>query len=362
MTTAKLDLKRGDYAAAEKALIKETQKNPQNGEAWFFLGECQYQGAKYADMINSFENSLKVDNSHEKEITFDKRNAWIVLMKLGGTYVDSSTKQKDKATFYANKALESYQLAIKCVPDNPITFQNLAITYAHLNNGPERIKALEQARSLSKTDSTKTEITNDIIDYYFTTGDKLAAAGDTAAATPFYNSAFDEISGLRKSNPDDKKLLMALIDIDNKLGKQTEAMELVKTLVQQDPKDKTYQNYLGYLYSKANNYDDAIKHLEAALAVDSNYIEALNNAGLIYDRLGQKMRTESQASTAKNPDKSYLEKFKMCAKYFQRLSVLKSTDPNIWDALASAYVNAGLIPDAKKAMAQADALRKQPNK
>lgn len=358
MTTAKLALKRGDYAAAEKSLSKETQKNPQNEEAWFFLGECQYQTSKYADMLTSYDNALKVNNTHENEIGINKHNAWIILMKSGGTYIDSANKQKDKMQMYANKALDTYQLAAKCVPDSAVTYQNLAVAYTFLKNDAEKIKAFETARTLAKSPTAKADITKDIVDFYIQKGEKLEAAGDTTAAMNAYNKASVEIADLLKANPSDKLLLQAMIDIDNKLGKSDEALEMVKALVAQDPKDKGYQNYLGFLLSKLGRNEEALEHIEAALEVDSNFVDALNNAGLIYDRIGQKLRTEFRESKEKNPVKTYLEKFKMCAKYFQRLANLKPDDANIWDALATSFVNAEMMSDYKKAAAKAEELRK----
>jgi tetratricopeptide (TPR) repeat protein len=46
--------------------------------------------------------------------------------------------------------------------------------------------------------------------------------------------------------------------------------------------------------------------------------------------------------------------------YLERLIKIppQDKDPNVWDALASAYVNAGMIPEAMKATEKADNLRK----
>ena len=64
------------------------------------------------------------------------------------------------------------------------------------------------------------------------------------------------------------------------------------------------------------------------------------------------------ASSFAKEDKAYVEKFKTAVTYLERLTRANDKDPNVWDALATAYGNAGMFKEAKKAIEKADELRK----
>jgi type IV pilus assembly protein PilF len=49
-----------------------------------------------------------------------------------------------------------------------------------------------------------------------------------------------------------------------------------------DPKHKESLNYLGYISSRFNKYDEAESYYKRAISVDRHYSEALNNLGVFY--------------------------------------------------------------------------------
>ena len=58
-TSAKLYMQRGDLAAAEKSLTSDTEKNPNNPESWYLLGDVRRQRGNYQGMMDAFDRSLK---------------------------------------------------------------------------------------------------------------------------------------------------------------------------------------------------------------------------------------------------------------------------------------------------------------
>ncbi|TAK65497.1 MAG: tetratricopeptide repeat protein, partial [Bacteroidetes bacterium] len=223
MTSAKLAIQQNNYPRAEQLLLAEVKKNPNNSEAWYLLGECQYKTAKFEDMLTSFDNSLKNDKTFAEKIAFHKQNAWIIVIKSGITASANIQKApKDSVEIYSNKALKDYQLAIKIAPDSVIAYQNMAVVYALTRQDDKQIDALEMVRKLAKNDTTLMDATNELANIYIRRGDKALAAKDQATATQNYTLALKEIMALRESNPDNNDILKTMLDIYTKMERQDE--------------------------------------------------------------------------------------------------------------------------------------------
>jgi tetratricopeptide (TPR) repeat protein len=365
MTSAKLYLQRNDYAMAASSLEKEVAKNPSNAEAWYYLGFCQLNLKKFNEMLPSFESSLKAGNEFADKIQLAKLSAWGQLFNQGiAKHNELVNVQDDKTKMasFAKEALDIYQLAVKCVPDSPSTYQNIAAVYAVTKQYDEEIMNLKKVRDLTKG----TSVNRDIINAYLQKADDAKAKGDNATADASYNVAIKEIQAARTADPDNQELLSLLIDIHIQLKREKEALPFIQEAVQKDPSNKILQNNLGLLLMQTDDLSGAIEHFNAALAVDPNFEDALRNIGVAYMRLGDAKKKEAEAKAAADPkkkdkdiDKSYLEHFKKAAGYLENLVKIKSDDANLWDALTTAYVNAGMIKEAQKAAAEADKLRKK---
>ena len=53
-------------------------------------------------------------------------------------------------------------------------------------------------------------------------------------------------------------------------------------VIKLDPKHKESLNYLGFISSRFNKYDEAESYYKRAISVDRHYSEALNNLGVLY--------------------------------------------------------------------------------
>lgn len=49
-----------------------------------------------------------------------------------------------------------------------------------------------------------------------------------------------------------------------------------------NPNNKRSLNFLGYISTKFNNYDDAVSYYKRAIAIDPDYSDAINNLGVAY--------------------------------------------------------------------------------
>ncbi|MBI5215821.1 MAG: tetratricopeptide repeat protein [Ignavibacteriae bacterium] len=363
MTSAKLYLQRNDYALAATSLEKEVSKNPTNAEAWYYLGFCQLNLKKFDAMLPSFDASLKAGKEFADKIQLAKLSAWGQLFNMGIAKHNEITKVQDdqaKVASLAKEALGLYQLAVQCVPDSPATYQNIAAVYAVTKQFDEEIVNLKKVRDITKDPALNREIIN----AFLLKAEDAKAKGDNATADASFNSAIEELRAARTADPDNLELLSLLIDVHIQLKREKEALPFIQEAVKKDPSNKILQNNLGLLLMQTEDINGAIEHFNAALAVDQNFEDALRNIGVAYMRLGDIKKKEAEAKADpkkkdKDIDKSYLEHFKKAAEHLDKLVKIKSDDANLWDALTTAYVNAGMIKEAQKAAAEADKLRKK---
>ncbi len=357
MTSAKLYISRTDWASAEKSLLIEVEKNPTNGEAWWLLGHTFTSEGKYKEAVPAFEQSLKNTNEFSEKITQSKKYIWGQCLNRGvSDYNKSLSVSADSAAMYRMKAIENYNIALKVNPDSVITYQNLAIAQRAHGLYNEEIVTLTEA--LKRKQSMNLYIS--LIDAYLSIGQNADTQGKKEDAKVNYDKAIGVIMEARKIDPDNEDLLATMINIYVSQGRANEAKPYMREAIAKNPTNKIYQYNLGVLLMQTDSLEEAISHFESALDADPVYDVALQNTGVAYMRLGDRIKQAAQAGDVKKVDnKFYIEKFKKASEYFKRLTVVKPEDSNAYDLLASAYANANMVAEAKEALEKADSLRKK---
>ncbi|MFI5252764.1 MAG: tetratricopeptide repeat protein [Bacteroidota bacterium] len=361
MTSAKLYLSKGDYPNAETALAKEVQKNPANTEAWYNLGFTRLQLGKFEEMLAAFDNCMKNGPEFNDKIKLAKLNAWGQLFNQA---VASQKKmemapkdnQGNQGTLFQD-AEAKYQLAIKINPDSAGTYQNLAALYRANGSTDKEIATWQKARE-RKDDPN---FTSYIIDAEIKKSEDARAKGDKQTADEYLNKAIEDIKTARTKNPDDSELLNTMINLYIEADRSKEAMPYMRIAIDKDPKNKVFQNDLGLLLMQTDSLEESVTHFAAAVATDSTYEDALRNGSVAYSKLGQKIKEKTAGTDlkSKSSSKAYTEKFKIASIYLEKLVSMKPDNPDFWDALASAYGNAGMFKDAENAIKKADSLRKK---
>ncbi|MBI4811170.1 MAG: tetratricopeptide repeat protein [Ignavibacteriales bacterium] len=355
MTSAKLYIQRSDWESAEKWLTQEVQKNPQNAEAWWLLGSARMQRTNYKGAVEAFDASLKNSNEFTEKISQAKKYIWGQALNMGVNYFNKSiSASADSAVLLRQQAIESYNTALIVNADSVITYQNLAVAQHANGNYDDEIATLKEGLKRKQTSALHTSLIN----AYLTKAQNAEAASNKQEANANYDNAIAAIIEARKFSPDDVELLATMIDLYVRLGKASDAKPYIREAVAKDPTNKVYQYNLGVLLMQTDSLEEAIIHFEAALQADPKYDVALQNIGVAYMRIGDKMKQDAQSQDLKkDTDKLYLEKFKKAVGYLEQLVELKKEDPNAWDLMASAYANANLLKEAKAALETADALR-----
>ncbi|MBA4312987.1 MAG: hypothetical protein C0417_10195 [Chlorobiaceae bacterium] len=357
MTSAKLYIQRQDWESAEKWLNQETEKNPTNAEAWWLLGNARMQRGDYKNSIEAYDNCTKNSNEYTERIAQAKKYVWGQALNKGvGAYNQSLNDSTGKAAEFRKQALDSYNIALTINPDTFITYQYIAIVHRADGNFESEITTLKDALK----HKAPSDLHISLINAYLQKAQAAEAKSDKEQATIEYTNAINAILEARKFDPENGELLTIMIDLHIRTGKANEAKPYIREAIAKDPLNKIYQYNLGVLLMQTDSLDEAVTHFDAALQVDPNYDVALQNIGVAYLRIGDKMKQATQGSDMKKKDdKTYIEKFKKSVGYFEKLSEIKKNDPAVLDLLASAYANANMLKEAKEALEKADSLRKK---
>ncbi len=372
-TSAKLYMQRSDWRNAETALLKETDKNPANAEAWYFLGQTRlkrgeiagdqgsYDSMKilFSSMVEAYKKAKDLSPEYASKSNTEELYAWQKAINYGvNLYNKSVSASKDSASMLRTKAITAYETSIYIRPDSILAYKNAAVALHADGKIEEEIAMLKQARQ-HKSDP---DVSSQIIQYYLDKAEEASAKKETEKANGLYATALTELSDARKADPANSQLMDAMINVYIKLGKASEAVPLMQQALDKDPNNKVYHYNLGVLLIQADKLPEAVEHFDAAIKIDPTYDIAYQNAGVAQMKWADKMKTkavaESEDKKAKM-DKSYQEHFKAAAVYFDKLVAMKPQDVNLYDLLISAYANGGELKKAEEWAKKADVLRKK---
>ncbi len=363
MTSAKLYIQRSDWKTAETALAKEVGKNPTNAEAWYLLGFVRLQLKEYKDALDALNSSLQAGPEFASKVKDAKHYGWQQTLNDGVSKYNSSIPDsipKDTKMTLRQQAVDSYSLSAGFEPDSDVTFHRMAIAQMAEGNLDDEIASLKKALNLKKNP----EYFRLVILAYTQKGEESESKGNKQDATANYTNAITELIEARKLDPNNEDLLRSMIDLYIRVGKAEDAKPAMREALTKDPTNKVYLYNLGVLLMNSDSLKESIQNYDAALTIDDKYEEALRNRAVAYMKIGQKLKDAVDASADakdkdKEVDKSYIQDFKEAAKSLERLTEIKPDDAPLWDALATAYGNAGMYKEAKKAIEKADALKKK---
>ena len=125
MTGAKLYVQQKNFAKAEDQLIKETQKNPRNEEAFYMLGQVRLELRNYTGMREAWENALKISQVHKKEIGSQLLYVWGKKFNEGVDAINNSDEKPEML----DKAIDAFTLCTTVLPESLSTQRNLGLAY-----------------------------------------------------------------------------------------------------------------------------------------------------------------------------------------------------------------------------------------
>lgn len=118
-TTGKLAFQQGDFQKAEKEFMKEAKANPNNEEAWYYLGATRLMLSKYKEAEDAFVQYRKIGkNSYASEIT----DAWTKRFNNGADKYNAGQKAKEPAEQLKlyKQAIDEFKVCKVIVPDSTV--------------------------------------------------------------------------------------------------------------------------------------------------------------------------------------------------------------------------------------------------
>ena len=110
------------------------------------------------------------------------------------------------------------------------------------------------------------------------------------------SKAFEIISRLRKSDPDNPELILTEAEIALNLGDNSRYQSLVTELLELTPNDPILYFNLGITSAELGEYENAIANYKKAIEIDPNQKGALINLGLLYTQLGNNIVPDLNAA------------------------------------------------------------------
>lgn len=251
-TTAKLAYAQGDYKKAEEEFLKETNQNPANEEAWFYLAMSRAQ-------LSKAEGVREAMNRYTAIGKFTFRNE---LTEAWGTMYDRAYKQYEDGEKSAKSgndneavkkftdALNNFEIAFALLPDSAFVKENIAALNGRINtilvkptidkgvelekNGDFAGAINEYTNGLSKV--TKGSGAYEVIIYNISLanlkwGEKLRETNsEDPSYKDKYTAALPYLEELTSSNDKDNKLnaYELLIQVYANLGMNDKAQDAIK--------------------------------------------------------------------------------------------------------------------------------------
>jgi tetratricopeptide (TPR) repeat protein len=134
-TTAKLAYQAGDYKKAEAEFEKETKRNPQNEEAWFYLAMSRAQLNNPEGVKTAMDEYRRLGkNSFGAEL----REAWGTMYDRGYKQYEDGEKlvksgKDDDAINKFQESLKNFQIAYHFIPDSTFVLESISAINNRIN-------------------------------------------------------------------------------------------------------------------------------------------------------------------------------------------------------------------------------------
>ncbi len=343
-----------NYDKAIEVLQKEITKNPKSDEGYYLLGYVQGEQGKFDEMVDSYDKSLEISKSFEKNINDSRKYFWAQAFNRGVSLYQRGVKTSDpdSAEIFYDKSIADFKSALKIEPDSGDTYKNLAFVYLSKGDNESAIEPLKQLIAREQAlDGYKF-----LGEIYYVTGTNLKAQGKTDEAKAEFNKSIEVLEEGLKLYPDNSEMLVTLSTAYIGADRGSEAIDKYKTLSVSSPDDKNIRYNYGVLLLGVDDFAGAEEQFKAALAIDPNYENASYNLGVTYVKWGSYLSKKADEEGVPNPE--YKEKYRSALPYLERAAQANDAQAENWEILGKVYSVLGMANEAQNAFDKADQLRK----
>ena len=290
----------GQNEKAFSAYREAVRVKPDYAEGFNKMGLAYYAMKDYSNAVIFFDQAARLDpktaayrknsgtayvGAGKKDEAMKVYNALVpVDPKLAGELLDEITKGTTTAAskprtpaetsfykaseFYTakdyQKALASFQEAMRLKPDYGEASHHLGMTHYQLKEYPQAIAAFENA--------LKMKYANPHFSHLW--------IGDTYYEQKQYAKAITAYQEAIRLKPDYEQAFVRLGNSNYSLKQYTEAVAAFQAAIKIKPNDAVYHTSLGNSYSALKQYDKAVLSYGEAVRLDSKYDYALNMLGV----------------------------------------------------------------------------------
>jgi len=224
----------GKNADAESAYRQAIEMRKDYWGGYSALGAFYAKTARYDDAAAQFRRVIELAPENVRGYT-----------NLGAIYVLQGKLPLAEETLQKSLTIEP----------NYRAYANLATMYFEQGRYSESAAMFEKALQLNDRDARVWRNMGDA--YYWSPGEREKAA-------PAYKRAADLLDAQRKVNPHDSKLMTELALSDSMLGKQTEAVALIRQAQSRAPSDPEIMFRTAEIYEQGGNHATALNWLGQA--------------------------------------------------------------------------------------------------
>jgi serine/threonine protein kinase/tetratricopeptide (TPR) repeat protein len=242
-------LSAGDTVAAEDALRNALRIECTSFWAWFMLGHCHFAQARFVEAAGDFSACTALG----PQFAWSHFNRGLALARSGRL----------------SPARDAYDQALRLDPDFVEAFVNRALVELELNEVEAALSDLDLAIRLGRRD----------VGILAARGEALARLGRGAEARQQFDT-------LLSTDPDNAVVRVARGMTQLQTDPHAARKDFTHVLGR-DPRHAA-AHYGMALIVRADNLDDARRHLDAALDADANLVDALQLRTLVLARLGDR--------------------------------------------------------------------------
>ena len=353
ITSAKLYIQQKNYDKAIEVLQKEITKNPKSDEGYYLLGYVQGEQGNFNEMVDSYDKSLAISKSFEKNINDSRKYFWAQAFNRGVSLYQRGVKSTDpdsQKVFY-DKSIADFKSALNIEPDSGDTYKNLAFVYLSKGDNEAAIEPLKQLIAREQSlDGYKF-----LGEIYYVNGTNLKAQEKNDEAKVEFNKSIDVLEEGLKLYPDNAEMLVTLSTAYIGADRGNEAREKYKKLVESKPDDKNIRYNYGVLLLGADDFEGAETQFKKAIEIDPAYDNAIYNLGVTYLKWGTYLNKKADEEGKVNDE--YKAKYQMALPYLEKAVEMPDANAQTWELLGKVYSVLGMNEDATKAFNKADEMR-----
>jgi tetratricopeptide (TPR) repeat protein len=231
-------------------LVEATQKEPNNAEAWYYLGKTQAKKGMIQEMMESFTKSLNINATYQDEINLEKMSYFSRFYNDGVSYYNTYIKIEDRKSEDATKALNGVVTNFskaKLIINDFSANRLIAVAYQNLEDPVNELKYLEAAAQ-AKPDTVLAWIG---LGYYH-------------MQNKDFNKAAEYFKKGLEIDPNDVECLTLHAQCLDFADRKDEAVVAYKHAIEKNPEEKAIPFNLGLLLNKKANAveDDDVKKKE----------------------------------------------------------------------------------------------------